>query len=222
MRHAVASLVFVLPFMTGRPLIAGPAVADKPAERPTGFASATVESSGDEKIALAFVKDNHPELASALPQLKERHPKEYQKAIHDLANNERRLAKLKERDSALYELELALWRLDSRSRYLAAKMSMSDDRGALAEKLRATVAERADLELKRKELVRDQIRRRLEKLDAEIERQKSDRSQTIERQVAKMLESADKSPKRSKGGSAKKNKPRDAAPDKPRKKAAAE
>lgn len=117
--------------------------------------------------ALAFAKANHPELAELLAQLQASNPRGFQSAIEELTRAQERLLRIQERTPDRYESELALWKLDSRIRLLAAQSAMSDSDGTRTE-LRGLLQERRELKLAR--LRDDQARQqaRLEKLNASI------------------------------------------------------
>src|SRR5258707_15196757 len=57
-----------------------------------------------EAAALAFVRENHPELASLLEQLKAMKPEQYERAIAELAQVGRTLANYKKNDERRYRL----------------------------------------------------------------------------------------------------------------------
>ncbi len=135
-----------------------------------------------EAAAMTFVQQHHPELAALLVYLKDNRSSEYQKAVRDLFRISERLATTQERDFERYQLELDLWKSQSRSQLLAARLKMGDN-PALREQLRASLGEQVDLQRAILQRDRDRLADRLEKLDEQIERLGSDRQQQIEKQL---------------------------------------
>lgn len=155
-----------------------------------------------EAAALSFVRQHHPELADLLAQLKAGNRREYQKAVHELFRTSERLAMARERDSARYELELEAWKLDSRIRLLAARMTMSENNAESLEELKTLLLERTDVQLKRQMLDRQRLVGRLEKLDAAIETTRREREQQARQSLDKLLKGIQESrPDKSRGKS---------------------
>jgi hypothetical protein len=127
-----------------------------------------------EAAALSFVEQHHPELSELLARLKKSNRRGYQQAINELFRTSERLAMSKERDSARYDFELRIWKLDSRIRLLAARWSMSSS-PALEEELKALLLEKADVQIEQKLFERQRLATRLEKLDATIQRARQQR-----------------------------------------------
>lgn len=141
-----------------------------------------------EAAALSFVRQHHPELADLLAQLKASNRKEYQRAVHELFRTSERLAQIRERgDTLKYDLDLEAWKLDSRIRLLAARMSMSEDNEVLHAELKQLLLDRTDLHLKQQLLDRERLAVRLEKLDAAIEKTRREREQQAEASLDKLL-----------------------------------
>lgn len=191
-------------------LVAAPLVADDRGRDAAGarpLAQATRNKSGKpnkpvtaavdakaEANVLEFVREHHAELADLLAQLKETRPKEYQKAIRDLSRVRERLHAMKKNDNSRYDLELAIWKAETRVQLIAARLHMGD-KSELRDELRGALNEQIDLRLALLKHERQQAKERLDRLDAQIKRLDSERSQTIERQVKNLTRSpADKKP----------------------------
>lgn len=144
------------------------------------------QESAEEQAALAFAKENHPELASLLEQLRSSSPKGYQSAIAELTRDRERLARVQERTPDRYESELALWRLDSRIRLLAARSAMSDGSTVRAE-LKELLAERREVKLARlkSDLERQQVR--MERLESSIAELESGGDEAVENELEQLL-----------------------------------
>lgn len=134
-----------------------------------------------EAAAIAFAKENHPELAALLEGLKRNAPREYQAALADLDRAVDRLAKTKERSAERHAFELAEWKITSRIRLLAARLTMSPDPAVEAE-LRAALRERLDLRVSAQRAERDRLQTRVAKLDQQIEEMTSRADAIIEKQ----------------------------------------
>ena len=143
---------------------------------------AIVLDAGQEASAVAFVRENHAELASLLDNLKESRPKEYQKAVRDLARVRERLAQMKANNGARYDLELAVWKTESRIQLLAARLHMSDSQ-ELRDQIRQAINERFDLKLAVLKLERDMFRDKADKAEAQIQKLDQQRSDIVEKQV---------------------------------------
>jgi len=138
-----------------------------------------------EAAALAFARDNHAELASLLEGLKRNAPKEYQAALIDLDRTVDRIGKLKDKSPDRYEFELADWKITSRIRLLAARLTMSSDPVVEVE-LRTALRERLDLRLSAQRAERDRLQGRVTKLDQQIEEMASKADATVEKQFLEL------------------------------------
>lgn len=102
--------------------------AAKPTEKsPTKSTAKSPEPLLDEKSALKFATEHHPELADLLQALRKSDKTQYQAALSDVARDSERLAKLSDRDQDRYGLALTIWKLDSRIRLEMARFAMSED-----------------------------------------------------------------------------------------------
>lgn len=130
-------------------------------ERPTSAAMTAA--------ATEFARRHHPELADLLTRLKDRNPRQYDQAVRQLFQTSQRLARVRDRDPERYEVALEAWKLDSRIRLLAARMTMRGD-SQLEEELAELVRARADVRLRQLAEERDRLTERLDRIDAMIER----------------------------------------------------
>jgi hypothetical protein len=147
------------------------------ANRPGGF------TPGREAAALTFVKEHHPELAELLVHLKERHQREYYKAIADLFRVSERLAQTQERDVSRYDHDLKIWKVRSRIELLAAQLRMSPKDEAIRHQLKDSLREQLELQQLRLKSEREKLASRLEKLDSQIENLSDGVDETVERQL---------------------------------------
>lgn len=144
-------------------------------------AAATTIPPEREVAVLAFAAENHPELASLLEGLKRNAPKEYQAALTDLNRAVERLEKVKEKSPDRLESDLADWKMTSRIRLLAARLTMSPDPAVEAE-LRAALRARLETRLAAQRAERDRMQVRVAKLDQQIEEMASKADEIVEKQ----------------------------------------
>ena len=144
-----------------------------------------------EAAAHTFVKQHHPELSDLLTLLQEQNPKEYDRAIRELFRESERLANLRERDEERYELELRVWKINSRVRLAAARITMGET-PELRRDLRDLLLEQIDA--RRAALVneRDKTAERLEKLDKQIQQMDRQRELMAERALRALTGGSEK------------------------------
>src|SRR5262249_49335957 len=124
-----------------------------------------------EAAALAFVRENHPELAELLQQLKPMKPAEYEQAVRELAKVSRNLATIKAGNPQRYELNLNVWKARSRVELLTAKLASAlGPSPELESQLRRAVEDQLDMEIRQQRFERDQVEERLKKLKENLDR----------------------------------------------------
>ena len=138
-------------------------------------------ASDAEAAALAFVRENHPELASLLRQLKAMKPAEYDRAVRELAQVSKTLAALKTRNPQAYEYGLNVWKARSRVELLTAKLASAPSPSPeLESQLRRAVEDQLESEIRQQKFERDQAEARLKKLRENIDRLESRRDSIVE------------------------------------------
>ncbi len=145
---------------------------------------------GAEADVLEFVREHHPELADLLKQLKDSRPREYQKAMRDLSRVRNRLFNMQKNNEQRHDLELAVWKAETRVQLIAARLHMGD-KAELREELRAALNEQMDLRLQLLKYEREQVQDRLAKIESQIKRFEQDRSNAIERQLQTLTKAAE-------------------------------
>lgn len=145
-----------------------------------------VSAEDKEALALALVREHHPELSELLEQLKADNPKQYQQAIAELYGSSLRLSQFKEKDAERYRLELKAWQLDSRARLLAAKLTM-ETRPESEGQLRAVLAEREDVRIELLSLERTRAAERLTKIEGQLATLREDRPKRIDRAFDQLM-----------------------------------
>jgi hypothetical protein len=146
-----------------------------------------------EAAAMAFVEQHHPELVELLRYLKEKQPAAYEQAAMDLFRASERLAQQKEVNYDRYELDLALWKVESRIELVAARLKMagpdSPEGESLVGQLKKLLEERHDLRTERVVQERQRIAERAEKLDRQLQTLQANRPQAIERELNQFIHS---------------------------------
>jgi hypothetical protein len=156
--------------------------AKKRAEKPAAKADAARGEKPDparEAAALEFVRENHPELAELLEQLKAMKPDQYERAIAELSQASRTLATIKKNDEQRYRLALEAWKAKSRADLLAAEL-VGTPGAELESQLRTALQNQIDAEIKVQRLERETVSARLRKLDETIKNMESRRDSLVE------------------------------------------
>ena len=86
-------------------------------------------STEQQDAAMAFARENHPELVPLINSLRKSRKADYNRALRDLHSAATRLGRLKERlPGDRYEQQLSIWKLDSRIKLQLAKWSVSKNK----------------------------------------------------------------------------------------------
>lgn len=198
MRHLSLFLLTLACFAMAGVAFADP--GDKPAVPRKDKAKQQLTVTPEREAAvMTFIARNHPELAELLSHLKSSQPREYEKAIKELHRVTERLAMVRERDMAQYELEVAAWTAQSKVQLLAARLKMGDSE-TVRKELRAALSSQMDARLAVLKHQREQATQRLGKMDSEISKLQGDREALIEKQLQTLEQSlGDKSSAKSSG-----------------------
>ena len=94
-------------------------------KKPTPQTQIQVDRDTEAK-ALALVKTHLPELNDVLGRLHTKQPRQYDRAIRDLAKSVRKLELAENRDQELYEIELELLKAQTQANLLTAKLKVRD------------------------------------------------------------------------------------------------
>ena len=129
--------------------------SNQPAAKPPRLTPAQHDAA-----ALAFARENHPELAELIAKLRRENPHQFDRALRELSRDYDRLTRIKQLAPTQYELSLAAWKLDSRAHLLAARMTISQD-PALEGELKQVLRERIDVRLKQLDSERGRLQDRL-------------------------------------------------------------
>jgi hypothetical protein len=155
-----------------------------------------ITAAARETAALAFVRENHPELAELLEQLKAMKPDQYERAINELWQVQRQLAAFKKNDERRYQPALDVWKARSRAQLIAAQMAGSSTSGTpspeLESRLREALKNQLDAEIRQQRNERALVQERLRKLDETIDRLESRRDKIVESRYQSLLKKAER------------------------------
>jgi hypothetical protein len=185
---SIIALLFALPLFAD-----GDGTSRKIAQAGKPMPKAAAQPEVNEGDVLEFVREHHEELADLLDQLKASRPKEYQKAVRDLSRVRERLRLMKTTDDQRYQLELSIWKTETKIQLLAARLSMGDKSEA-RDQLRQALNEQIDLRLSLLKHEREVAQERVSRLDAQIEKLDKERSQVIDKQLQNLTKAADAKP----------------------------
>lgn len=119
-----------------------------------------------QNAAMAFARENHPELVPLINSLRKSRKADYNRALRDLHMATTRFGRLRERlPGDRYEQQLTIWKLDSRIKLQLAKWSVSKGKKLEAD-IRDSIAQRNAI--RRQQLEQEVLRakERLAKLEA--------------------------------------------------------
>ena len=141
-----------------------------------------------EAAATAFAREHHPELADLLAGLKGRDQHRYGAAVNELFQASERLARVQTRSPDRYEMELDLWKLNSRIRLLTAQSvsGMPEERRA---ELKNLLLARQELKARQLQAERARLVARLDKVDASIVEMKKNGDEQAEKELERLLKS---------------------------------
>ena len=137
-----------------------------------------------EAAAFKFARVHHQELAELLKKLDEDMTSEYDKAIRQIHLVHERLERIKKRSPEDYKLQLSVWKVDSRIKLLAARMTMSSDEKLVVEMENLL---QHKIKLKEQQLVfdRERAEARIERIDNQLETIRSNRQEYLEKELAR-------------------------------------
>jgi len=160
--------------------------ADQPHSRRKAAAGVTpvLLTPDRELAALKFVEQHHPELAELIAALKTMNPVQYGQAIQDLFRASERIGMARSRDPRRHELELQLWKTQSRRDLVAVRLRMART-PELEAQLRQLIQDHWELQQSLLRLERERIAERLRKLDEQLA--SGNRAAQVEQQFQQMV-----------------------------------
>lgn len=153
-----------------------------------------------ESKAISLVKAHLPELNDVLGRLRADQPRQYDRAIRDLAKSVRKLELAQKRDEQLYEIELELLQAETQVSLLTAKLKVRDSQSD-RKQLRNAVARLHQAQVTRIEYDVDLYRQRLERAKRQfdaagerLEAKQTNRDQQLEESYLGLLRKAGRKP----------------------------
>lgn len=137
-----------------------------------------------EAVALRFIEQHHPELAELLAALKPTSPTQYGQAIQDLFRASERINLARTRDPQRSNLELHLWKTQSRRDLVAVRLRMART-PELESQLRQLIQEHLELQQSLLRLERERVAERLRKLDEQLA--SGNRESQVEQQFQQLV-----------------------------------
>lgn len=141
---------------------------------------------------LAFAEKQVPQLRSLLSTLEAKRPKQFRTALLNLARDEERLSKLKDRDPERYELELKQWKINQRIQIATAKLALRGESEESKQELKGFLATRNEL---RQELLQLELRRareRVARVEDQLQKVGRPNDSDLQRQVEQLIARAKK------------------------------
>ncbi|MEY4177579.1 MAG: hypothetical protein RLY70_1153 [Planctomycetota bacterium] len=137
-----------------------------------------------ETAALKFVEQHHAELAELLAALKPTSPAQYAQAMQDLFRASERINLARSRDPRRFELELQIWKTQSRRDLVAVRLRMART-PELESQLRQLIHEHLELQQALMRMERDRVAERLRKLDEQLA--SGNRTEQVEQQFQQLV-----------------------------------
>lgn len=166
-----------------------------------GSAPVRVDRQAEAKVN-ALVQSHLPELRRVLDRLRTDEPRQYARAIRDLAKSARKLELAKKRDERLYDIEVELLKSTNQVNLLTAKLKVRDNRAnrkelrLAAQQLLEARAARATYDV---ELFRDRLQRTEKQLNAaqkRLDEGRRDPQKTLEKTYRQLLRDAGREPEK--------------------------
>ncbi len=142
-----------------------------------------------EAAALKFVELHHPELRNLLDALHEADKKQFKRAIEDIFRVSERLARIKSRTPDRYEIELDLWKVNSRLNLLIASLPMAEDYDTAMTEIERTITQKQNLQLKLLQSEERAAQQRLDRIRKSIAEAKKNGKDNIAKQLQRIRKS---------------------------------
>jgi hypothetical protein len=170
-------------------LLAGLAVAVAPGSTAPELPRFTEER---EAAALCFLKKHVPEVLPLLEELKKNHPAQYQHEIREVFRVTEMLADLQD-DPRRHDLELKIWKTESKAHALIAKLSApKEERKDVEANLQKLARELVDLDIQVLELRADQLDKELGEVKDELAKAREQVDKNVKARYEGLLEQAKK------------------------------
>jgi hypothetical protein len=146
-----------------------------------------------EAAALFFVKKHVPEALPLLEELKKNNPAQYQQEIREVFQVTEMLADLED-DPRRHDLELKIWKTESKAHALVAKLStpQDDERKKIEAALQELARELVDLDVQVLELKADQLDKELGEVKDELAKARDQVEKNVRSRYEGLLDQARK------------------------------
>jgi hypothetical protein len=151
-----------------------------------------------EAAALFFIKKHAAELVPLLDKLKKDNPRQYQQEIREVFHVTEMLAELMD-EPRRYELELKIWKTESKAHILVAKLSTpnEEERKKAEAALQELARELVDLDIQILEHKADQLDKELGAIKDELARARDSTDKDVKKRYEGLLDQARKRKKSS-------------------------
>ncbi len=149
-----------------------------------------------EAAAAGLVKSHLPELEQVLNRLRKAQPRQYERAVRDLARSAKKLDAVRKRDEQLYELEVELLKAQTDVNFLTAKLKVRDSqsdrnllRKAVARLHQASIA-RGEYDVHVLQQRLERARQQLVTASERLEAKRADSNEHLEKSYLSLLRKA--------------------------------
>jgi hypothetical protein len=157
------------------------------------------------RLALAFARDNHPELARLLEQLEKSRSSEFGRAVRELNLQIQRLERTREKSPARYAVQLESWKADSQIRILMARWVRNHDDG-LERQIRTLLRERQTARVAQLTAEQQRLEDQLKRVNQQLSELAGDGEALVDKEWQQLATRADQQKK--KAGSESPNRPK--------------
>jgi hypothetical protein len=140
--------------------------------------------------SIAFVEENHPELATLLKSLKTMRQKEYESAIRETWRTKKRLESLSKKETDLHTMELDAWKLKSKIDLLIAR-GIAQDKTFTQSELRELLKQQIENQKKRWKHEQSTLAKRQEQIAEQLSRVEGHEDERTDQQLANHLKNVD-------------------------------
>jgi hypothetical protein len=146
-----------------------------------------------EAAALFFVKKHLPELLPLLDELKKSNAARYELEVREIFQVTEFLADLRD-DMRRHDLELKIWKTETRAHTLVAKLSTPNDeeRKKIEAQLQEAAKELVELDMQVLELKAEQLDKELGEVKDELAKMRDSADKTVKERYEELLEKAKK------------------------------
>lgn len=162
----------------------------KPSKASKASTKKTIEISQERrKEILAFAKENHPAIKPLMDRLRKKSPDEYEAAIRSMHKSVSRVQQIK--DETRREMATRMWVVKSKIQLLSAQLAINDS-PKIRKELKSLIGARIDLKVEQLKYESDQLQKRVEKVNQELDQAVGQRDSVVERQFNAAVRSSER------------------------------